>query len=141
MRALILAPILALILAGLVALIIFLNHPSPNKAVGLYCGFCISSFVLGFPLFGCLFLNNNPIIHIVYWILQNICFKAPAVIFSWDFDGLKFLIVIKIIFAVIAFLFGILALLLAIVIGGLVSIFVFPFALMKNKNNAAETNF
>ncbi len=60
--------------------------------------------------------------------------KMPGIIFSFSLDGLKFLIAMKLLFALIGFLIGVGALLLAIAISSVLSVFSFPFILAGNTN-------
>lgn len=60
--------------------------------------------------------------------------RMPGIIFSFSLDGLKFLIMMKLLFALIGFLIGVGALLLAIAISSVLSVFSFPFVLAGNTN-------
>lgn len=60
--------------------------------------------------------------------------KMPGIIFSFDFDGLVFLIVAKIIMFILGILLAAASIILATVVAMLLSIFAYPFALKKNIN-------
>ncbi len=65
----------------------------------------------------------------------------PGVIFSLDFDGIVFLIAAKILFAILGFLLAAASVVLATVLGLVVGIFAFPFALIiSNRELAKEKN-
>ncbi len=65
-----------------------------------------------------------------FFITKTIRF--PGIIFSFSFDGLKFLIGMKILFFIISILFFLLMSFLSVSIGSVFSMFVFPFKLSKN---------
>ena len=93
------------------------------------------STLLLFPFLGCIFLNNNFIIYVFAKIFSFSFVKMPGIIFSLSFDGLKFLIFCKILFAIIGFLLGVFFFLAALAISCALSIFVYPFALYNSYNN------
>lgn len=61
--------------------------------------------------------------------------RFPGIIFSFDLDGLKFLIFMKILFWILGVLIGIGAFLLAVLFSSICSIFTFPFLVIYNKNH------
>ncbi len=69
------------------------------------------------------------------------CFEAtvnwPGLIFTFDLEGFAWLIGMKILFAVLGFLIGVLAAVFGIVAGMVLSIFVFPFKVAKIRRNLA----
>lgn len=91
--------------------------------------------LLLFPFLGCIFLNNNFIIYVFAKIFSFSFVKMPGIIFSLSFDGLKFLIFCKILFAIIGFSLGVFFFLLALAISCVLSVFVYPFALYNSYNN------
>ena len=58
--------------------------------------------------------------------------RFPGIIFTWDIGGFIFLIVMKVLFAILGFFFGILVLFLAIGISALFASICFPFILIHN---------
>ena len=56
----------------------------------------------------------------------------PGVIFSFSIDGFIFLIVAKVVLAIISVLIALFMTFIAFIIAGILSIFVYPFALKKN---------
>jgi len=71
----------------------------------------------------------------VFLAVSSWSIKFPGIIFSFSWDGLKFLIIMKLLFAVLGFLVGLATFLLAIGISSLFSIFTFPFLLIYNKKH------
>ncbi len=84
-----------------------------------------------FTFSSCLFLNNN-FIEDLFISISTWSIKFPGLIFSFDLDGIKWLIGMKLLFWVIGVRIGILAFLLALAICLPLSLFVYPFALYKN---------
>lgn len=101
------------------------NTPGSYFAIGSV--FSVSMFTM----VSCFILDNN----FVFDLFTNIAgwsIHFPGIIFSFDLEGLKFLILMKLLFAIIGFIISILAIILALVLSGFLSIFVYPFALAKN---------
>ena len=87
-----------------------------------------------FTMVSCFILDNN----FVFDLFEDIAgwsIHFPGIIFSFDLDGLKFLILMKILFAVIGIIISVLAFLFALVLCGFLSLFTYPFALYKNIKN------
>lgn len=61
--------------------------------------------------------------------------KFPGIIFSFDLGGFAFLIIMKVLFAVLGFIIGVLALLLAIGLSAALAMVSFPFILIHNINS------
>lgn len=57
--------------------------------------------------------------------------KFPGLIFTFDLDGFVWLIMMKLLFAVIGFIFGVLTSILGIILGLIIAPFVFPFKLIS----------
>lgn len=88
--------------------------------------------VLLFPFLSCLFLQNNFVVDIVEEIWSWGFVKFPGLIFSLSLDGIFWLLTVKLLFWIIGFILGAIALLFGIVLGLVVSVFVYPFALRKS---------
>ena len=88
--------------------------------------------VIGFTLISTLLLNNNRISGIVIDIWSWGFVSMPGVIFELSPSGLVFLIVVKIAEAIISFLLAALTLALGLVIGGICSVFSYPFAIVRS---------
>lgn len=87
--------------------------------------------VLFFPFLSCLYLHNNFIMDMVAGI-ATWSIRFPGVIFSLDLDGIIWLITVKLLFWVLGVLISICCFIFAIIMGLIVSPFVYPFALAKS---------
>ena len=92
----------------------------------------------GFTLVSCLILGNNFIGEMIAEIFSWGFVRFPGLIFTLDLDGIIWLITVKLLFWVLGFLLAILFGILAIALGLLLSVFVYPFALVKNIRNGEE---
>lgn len=91
-------------------------------------GAIMLSILLGYGVFAeiyCLFTDCY--IGEVFMEVAGWSIKFPGIIFSFDLDGLAFLIVMKILFAILGALIGIAVFLLAVGISMFLSLFTFPF--------------
>ena len=70
----------------------------------------------------------------VFLWCAGLSIKFPGLIFSWDLDGFAWLIVMKILFAVLGFLIGVFALMFAIGLSAALGMVSFPFVLIHNLN-------
>ena len=111
-------------------------------ALGLTTKFGVKSFLIGLPVsaagfcfLSCLILDNNFIGDVVLEIWSWSFVKMPGIIFTLDIDGCLFFIGVKILFAILGFLLGLLAAVAAIAIGMALAVFVYPFALRRNITN------
>lgn len=90
--------------------------------------------ILFFPFLSCLYLHNNFIMDMVGGI-ATWSIRFPGVIFSLDLDGIIWLITVKLLFWVLGALISICCFIFAIIMGLIVSPFVYPFALVKSYNH------
>ena len=88
--------------------------------------------VTGFTLVSCLILDNNFIGDMITEVFSWGFVKFPGLIFTLDLDGIIWLITVKLLFWVLGILLAFLAGMLAISLGLAISVFVYPFALIKN---------
>jgi len=109
--------------------------------------FSIPSALLGivfsasmFTFVSCCLLANNFVGGMALEIFSWGFVKMPGLIFTLDIDGCLWFIATKILLAILAFLLAIAAAILAIIIGGVVSLFVYPYAITKNINHPDQTN-
>lgn len=96
--------------------------------------------LLTFPFLSCLFLENNFVMDMVCGIASWGFIKLPGLIFSLDLDGIIWFITVKLVFWVLGFAFSAACFALAIALGLIVSVFVYPFALKKNFKNPELSN-
>lgn len=64
--------------------------------------------------------------------------RWPGIIFSFDLEGLFFLIGLKILFAVLSFIVGLVLAAIGVIIGLLISPFVFPISIVKFNEEIKE---
>ena len=92
----------------------------------------------GFTLVSCLILGNNFVGDMIAEIFSWGFVRFPGLIFTLDLDGIIWLITVKLLFWVLGLLIAIFFGILAIALGLLLSVFVYPFALVKNIRNGEE---
>ena len=88
--------------------------------------------VTAFTLISCLILSNNFVGDMIAEIFSWGFVTMPGLIFELDLDGIIWLLTVKLLFWILGLVLAVGAGLLAIMIGLLVSVFVYPFALGKN---------
>jgi len=113
--------------------IALLNNNSQSAGIWTLC----LSPVMGYMLFSLVFVlivDNTFVSDVFLEIVSFAAVKMPGVIFSLDFDGIVFLIAVKILFAILSFLIfaGVLA--FAVVLSGIFSMFMFPAAWLREPN-------
>ena len=91
-----------------------------------------------FTMISCCLFANNFVGEMVVEIFSWGFVRMPGIIFSLDLGGCLFLIVVKILFTLLAVSIMVFFGLLAIVLGGIVSLFVYPYALKKNIQRPEE---
>lgn len=121
------------IAAGVVALIIalavFLTHTNiVHPTLGV-----LYSVLIGYGLFAMIYciISDSYIGDIFLWC-SGFSIKFPGLIFSFDLDGLAWLIAMKILFAAIGFIIGVVVLLAGTALCALLGGFSFPFVLAHN---------
>ena len=107
-------------------LVSFLALSGTGRSIGIVAS------VLAFALLACLILYNNVVSEVVWDVLEWSAVTFPGIIFSFDIDGFIFLILMKILFFVLSVAITLGCAVLAFAIGGVVAVFVYPFALGKN---------
>ena len=100
------------------------------------------SVLAGYAIFAMLYciISGSYIGEVFVWC-ASASIKFPGLIFSWDLDGIIWVICMKIFFSICAFLFGLLALGFAIVFSATLGVFSFPFVLIHNINTDYEDAF
>ena len=114
------------IIAALIFLVGYLGNGSHGGIVLL-----IVPPICAFTLASCLILNNNFIGEMVLEIFSWGFVRMPGLIFTLDLDGIIWLLTVKLLFWVLGILLALLCGLLAILLGAVVSIFVYPFAIHR----------
>ena len=90
-----------------------------------------------FTFISCLILANNFIGDMVYEIFSWGFVRMPGLITTLDLDGLIWLLTVKLLFWVLGFILAVICGILAVILGSVVSVFVYPFAIYKNFTEAA----
>lgn len=96
---------------------------------GYYLGIPLA-LLAGYAIFAFLFcVFNDSAVTAVVVFMGNRSIRWPALLFTLDVDGILWFICVKLLFAVLGFLFGIFLALLGVVLGMALSVFLFPFTL------------
>lgn len=93
---------------------------------------CAIIGLAAFTFISCLILANNFIGDMVGEIFSWGFVRMPGLITTLDLDGLIWLLTVKLLFWILGFVLAILCGILAVVLGSVVSIFVYPFAIYKS---------
>lgn len=88
--------------------------------------------VMSFTFSSCLILNNNFILDLVISVASWGFVKMPGLIFTLDLDGIIWLLTVKLLFWILGIILAVLAFILAIVLGCIFSVFVYPYAIIRN---------
>ena len=94
--------------------------------------------VMAFTFSSCIVLDNNFIGDVFLDILNWGFVQMPGVIFTLDLDGIVFLLTVKLLFWILGFILAIICGILAFVVASALSVFVYPFAIIKNIRNTHE---
>ena len=115
-------------------LVLFLVSPYKETLKPIFS--VLISIGIGYGIFSMIYciLSGSYIGDVFLWC-AGLTVKFPGLIFSWDLDGLMWLIGMKILFAILGFLVGVGALLLAIVLSAILSIVSFPFIVVLNEKH------
>ena len=96
--------------------------------------------ILVFGLISCLILKNNFVGDMMAEVFSWGFVRLPGLIFTLDLDGIIWLLTVKLLFWILGFILAALCGILALVLGLVVSIFVYPYALVKNIKEPDYTN-
>ena len=96
--------------------------------------------ILAFGLISCLILKNNFVGDMMAEVFSWGFVRLPGLIFTLDLDGIIWLLTVKLLFWILGFILAALCGILALVLGLVVSIFVYPYALVKNIREPEYTN-
>lgn len=91
--------------------------------------------VLAFTLISCLILGNNFVGDMILEIFSWGFVRMPGLIFTLDLDGIIWLLTVKLLFWILGFILAIICGILAVALGLIVSLFVYPYAIYKNVKN------
>ena len=106
----------------------------------LHPGLCVLySLLIAYAIFAAVYcIVSGSYIGDVFLWCASLSIKFPGLIFSWDLEGFAWLIAMKILFAILGFIVGVLALIFAIVMAGSLGAISFPFVLIHNIRNDYE---
>lgn len=123
------------IVAFITALLIFLCVPECQKALHPVVSVLLS-ILISYGIFAMIYciITGSYIADVFGWVLDH-TLKLPGLIFSWSVEGFAWLIAMKILFAILGFLFGIFIFVAAVVISATFAIVSFPFILIHNIHN------
>ena len=121
-----------------IALCIFLFVPE-CKAIIHPALAVLYSILIGYGIFAMIYciLSGSYIGDVFLWC-SKLSIRFPGIIFSWDLGGFAFLIAMKILFAVIGFLIGVFAFLFAVALSATLGGISFPFVLIHNIHTEYE---
>ena len=109
-------------------------------AIALSAPFFFGVAVAAYTLVSCLILHNNFLEDMMSDIFEWSFVTFPGLIFTFDLDGIIWLLTVKLLFKLISWGLALLFGTLAVVLGLVVSVFVYPFALAKNIKHPTEIN-
>jgi transcriptional regulator with XRE-family HTH domain len=122
---------LSFVVAGIIAAIFFIllisgmteNFDFPAFLIGIFLTYAIFSFV-------CMLFYDTAVSSVLVYMCSA-SIKFPGLIFTFDLDGFIWLIAMKLLFAVLGFLFGLVCTVLGVVLGIVIAPFVFPYIMVK----------
>lgn len=118
-----------------ISLLVLLLVPSIRQVV--HPGLAVLYSVLaGYGIFAMLYciISGSYIGEVFLWA-SGFSIKFPGLIFTWDLGGFAWLIAMKILFAILGFLVGVMVFLFAVVLSAALAFVSFPFILVKNTKN------
>lgn len=130
----------SLVVAGIVTLLFWVLSIVVFGVPGIAAGF-IGSYIV-FSFIACLFYDCFVNDALFEWTTKS--FEFPGLIFTFDLDGVIWLIGMKLLFWILGVLLGLLAALIGISIGLITAPFVFPFIMhdvRKSITNGTESDY
>lgn len=120
------------IIAFAMALLVFLLVPECKAAIHPALA-VLYSVLIGYGIFAMLYciITGSYIGDVFVWCAK-LSIRFPGIIFSWSIEGFAWLIVMKILFAILGFIIGVLALIFAIIVSASLGGISFPFVLIHN---------
>ncbi len=133
--------ILSFVLGPLASLIFLISYISLGgfEKGGNYIASGVFVTVGLFTLVSCLLLSNNFVGEMFLEIWSWGFRRMPGIIFSLDVSGCLWFITVKLLLSLLAFLLALACFLLAIFVGEVVSVFVYPYAIIKNYHHPEKT--
>ena len=119
-------------IAGVIALVSVLlyclNEPTINTGMSIL--YSVIAGYGGFSMIYCIVCGSY-LGEVFVWC-AGLSIKFPGLIFSWSIEGFIWVICMKILFAIIGFIVGVLALIFAIALSAALGMVSFPFVLIHN---------
>ena len=125
-------------IAVLLICIIFIGNSSPSDK-SLFITFAVLAPIMTYTFVSCIFLKNNFVGDMFMEIASWGFVKFPGLIFEFSLDGIAWLIAMKILFWVLGIAIAVCVGLLALFVCLPISLFAYPFALMKSIKNPEST--
>lgn len=99
---------------------------------------CIGIGVGLFAFISCLILDNNFVGEVASSIFNWGFVQLPGLIFTLDLDGIIWLLTVKLLFWILGIVLATITGILAVLIGSVLAIFVYPFAIYNSFKNPSE---
>ena len=117
------------------SLLIFLLVPACQENIHPALA-VLFSVLISYGIFSMLYciITGSYIGEVFVWCAGR-SIRLPGIIFSWDIDGVVWAITMKLVLAVLGFLFGVFTLLFGIALSSALSMVSFPFILIHNIHN------
>ena len=126
--------ITSFIVGGLVAAVSIgigiLRTINMSDITNLYVSIAIG--ILLFTYMSCMILENNIVKHVLTDVLHWCFVRMPTAVFRLNLKGIIWLLTVKLLLWIINYAFAILCAVVCFIIASVVSVFVYPFALVKN---------
>ena len=119
------------VITGAILILALVVTSSLNLHIGIILGSAFGA-LLFFPFLSCLYLKNNFVEDMFLAVASFGFVRFPGLIFSLDLEGIIWLLTVKLLFWILGFVIAIAAFLLAVVLGLVMGVFVYPYALRKN---------
>lgn len=122
------------VLALVISLLVFLTQKVAHPALCV-----VFAILIGYAIFAAIYciLSGSYIGDVFLWC-SKLSIKFPGLIFSWDIDGIIWVIAMKIFFAILAFVIGLFALGFGVALAGTLGAISFPFVLIHNNKTQYE---
>lgn len=119
----------AFVLAAFLAGIILSGTKDAGK-IALWTGVAVVATYGAYALVGELYFGGGIVLDILEFFIAS-PIKLPGIIFGLDMDGLIFFVVVKVLFAILGFLFGLAMFVAGVLVGMIVSTIAFPISMSK----------
>lgn len=119
----------AFVLAAFLAGIILSGTKDAGK-IALWTGVAVFATYGAYALVGELYFGGGIVLDILEFFIAS-PIKLPGIIFGLDMDGLIFFVVVKALFAILGFLFGLAMFVAGVLVGMIVSTIAFPISMSK----------